>query len=84
MRNPDILGVFDSSTALFSVARAKHEAQARRKQKAYDPKIKPRTRLEPVDGGELNRILDKISEHGLHSISDEERDILKRASEEAE
>lgn len=37
---------------------------------------------EPVSKEELNRILDKISAHGMNSLTDEEMATLKRASNE--
>jgi hypothetical protein len=36
----------------------------------------------PVTQKELDRILDKISEHTINSLSEEERNTLKRAREQ--
>lgn len=47
----------------------------------YQPKIRPRT-LVSLDSSEVDRILDKVSEHGLHSLTNEERAKLRALSEE--
>lgn len=46
----------------------------------YVPKIRPRTVIS-LDSSEVDRILDKVSEHGLHSLTNEERATLKALSE---
>ncbi len=37
---------------------------------------------EPVSKEEINRILDKISSHGMQSLTDEEMNVLRKASDE--
>ncbi len=46
----------------------------------YEPKIKPRVEIKRANTPEIDRILDKISAEGLHSITDEEREILNQFS----
>ncbi len=46
-----------------------------------EAKIRPRTMVDLRGEDEIDAILDKISREGLHSITPEERDLLKRASE---
>jgi len=40
-----------------------------------------RSRAEPVDESEVDRILSKVATQGLHSLSDKEKRILRRATE---
>lgn len=44
-------------------------------------KLAPRTRVDLGGGGEVDRILDKISQHGFQSLTDEERAVLQAAAE---
>ncbi len=46
-----------------------------------EAKIKPRTMVDLSGQTEIDEILDKISKDGFQSITDEERDLLVRASE---
>lgn len=48
--------------------------------KDIKPKIRPRTRVDLYNQSEIDAILDKISEHGFQSLTDEERDLLHQAS----
>lgn len=41
----------------------------------FEPKQKP-----PVSGAEINRILDKASQHGIHTLTSTEREKLKNAN----
>jgi len=41
------------------------------------PKLKPKTKIK--SSSEVDDILDKISEHGIHSLTDEERQTLQEA-----
>ena len=50
------------------------------KKKIYEKKLKPRAEVPSSKRKDIDRILDKINEHGLHSLSEEERKILKEAS----
>lgn len=45
------------------------------------PKLRPRTEIDLTTSTEIDRILDKISQHGFQSLTDEERDLLREASE---
>ncbi len=47
-------------------------------------KIRPRTSLDLGGESEIDAILDKISKDGFQSITPEERDVLRRAAENAE
>ncbi|MEO7098656.1 MAG: rhomboid family intramembrane serine protease [Luteolibacter sp.] len=45
-----------------------------------EPKLRPRSAMEKEQDSELDRILDKISSHGFHSLTDEEKAILHELS----
>jgi membrane associated rhomboid family serine protease len=45
----------------------------------YEPKLRPRSKVNE-HSSEIDRILDKINEEGLHSLTDEERQILQKAA----
>ena len=45
------------------------------------PKLRPVTVIDLAAANEIDRILDKISQHGFQSLTDEERDLLREASE---
>lgn len=64
-------------------SRAKQIKKAKKKQKKKSPlyrsKIKPRSELQHKDS-KVDAILDKISEQGLHSLSEKERNLLLKAS----
>lgn len=49
-----------------------------------EPKIRPRTRVDLTSEGEIDRLLDKISQNGFQSLTDEERDTLHRAAKSQE
>ena len=70
---PTLLGK-GGATRLHSVSRP-------RTTPAWDAKLRPRTTLDLAAATEIDRILDKISEHGFQSLTDEERDLLREASE---
>ncbi|MGJ8634395.1 MAG: rhomboid family intramembrane serine protease [Luteolibacter sp.] len=46
-----------------------------------EPKLRPRSRVDLRGESEVDLILDKISKDGFQSLTDEERDVLKRAAE---
>lgn len=46
-----------------------------------EPKIRPRTEIDLEQTDEVDRILDKISQHGFDSLTREERDLLAKAAE---
>lgn len=45
------------------------------------PKIRPRTRVDLANDDEVDRILDKISQQGFQSLTDEERQTLQKAAQ---
>ncbi|MEO1856708.1 MAG: rhomboid family intramembrane serine protease [Rubritalea sp.] len=45
----------------------------------YQPKIRPRTAVN-MESSEVDRILDKVTQNGIHSLSEEERATLLRIS----
>ena len=47
--------------------------------KRYEKKLRPKSRVSAAEAGEVDRILDKINEHGLQSLTAEERELLARA-----
>ena len=49
------------------------------KKQRYEKKLKPKSRVSRADASEVDRILDKINEHGLQSLTEEERHLLTRA-----
>lgn len=51
-----------------------------KKKKAYEKKLKPRTKVSSSKNKKVDRILDKINEEGLHSLTEEERKLLQEAS----
>lgn len=54
--------------------------EIRRPRRYYEPKIRPRTIVDLQAQSEIDEILDKISREGFQSLTDEERDLLHRAS----
>jgi membrane associated rhomboid family serine protease len=52
----------------------------RSRKRKYEPKIRPRTIVDLHAQTEVDEILDKISREGFQSLTDEERDLLHRAS----
>ncbi|MFU8892564.1 MAG: rhomboid family intramembrane serine protease [Luteolibacter sp.] len=46
-----------------------------------EKKIRPRTRIQLEADGVVDRILDKISQEGFQSLTDDEREILRKAAE---
>jgi membrane associated rhomboid family serine protease len=53
---------------------------SRPRRRYYEPKIRPRTIVDLQAQSEIDEILDKISREGFQSLTDEERDLLHRAS----
>lgn len=49
-----------------------------------EPKLRPRTHLDLQASSEVDRILDKVSKEGLHSLTDEERTVLRKAAEDSD
>lgn len=48
---------------------------------SHDAKIRPRTEIDLAGENEIDRILDKVSREGLQSLTDGERDTLRKFSE---
>lgn len=62
--------------------RAQREARKKKKAKkkrVYEKKLKPRSKISSSKRKDIDRILDKINEHGLHSLTEEERKLLQEA-----
>jgi membrane associated rhomboid family serine protease len=53
---------------------------ARARRQAFTPKVRPRTEVELAAEDEIDRILDKVSEHGFGSLTAEEKSALEQAS----
>lgn len=47
----------------------------------FESKLSPRTRVQLSEDSEVDRILDKVSEHGFQSLTEAEKETLKRAAE---
>lgn len=80
MRNPQWLDWVEQSAG----ARPKFKTYAGRKSEVlYDaPSESPKDWPVSVNRADVDRVLDKISSHGIHSLNDEERRILERARED--
>ena len=53
--------------------------ETRKSKRRYQKKLRPQTKITKREANEVDRILDKINEHGLQSLTQEERDLLTRA-----
>lgn len=51
-----------------------------RKRPAFESKLRPSSAVVEEDATEVDRILDKINREGLQSLTDEERETLKRSA----
>jgi membrane associated rhomboid family serine protease len=51
-----------------------------KKKRVYEKKLRPKSSVTKDEASEVDRILDKINRDGLHSLTDEERELLKRAA----
>lgn len=71
MKNPWMLNWVDSLAA--------KQASLRAPKSEYTPKIKPRTHVN-MESSEVDRILDKVTELGVHSLTEQERATLLRVS----
>lgn len=69
--------VRDWLSALGSGVKMVKPAQHRR---TYEKKLRPKSSVTQEEATEVDRILDKINREGLHSLTDEERELLKKAS----
>ncbi|MDG1357359.1 MAG: rhomboid family intramembrane serine protease [Akkermansiaceae bacterium] len=75
MRNPQLLS-FVSDGVMISRRRSLVDATIVR-----EKKLRPRINID-MDDSEIDRILDKVSREGLQSLTDQERDVLRRVSEQ--
>jgi len=48
----------------------------------YKTERKPYTKTPNLSQQRIDEILDKINQHGFHSLTAEEKDLLKKASKE--
>lgn len=58
----------------------KRKKSPTKKKRVYEKKLKPRSKVASSKSKDVDRILDKINEHGLHSLTEEERKLLQEAS----
>jgi len=75
MRNPQLLS-FVSDEVSLSRRRRVVDATI-----IHEKKLRPRIDID-MDDSEVDRILDKVSREGLQSLTDQERDVLKRVAEQ--
>jgi membrane associated rhomboid family serine protease len=73
MKNPWMLNWVDGIAAKQSTSRGPRTD--------YSPKIRPRTQVN-MESSEVDRILDKVTQHGVHSLTEEERATLLRISKQ--
>ena len=71
MRYPRLLGSGSGEIRIFQPKAAKPQPQ---------PKIRPRSGLEKAQDTEVDLILDKISSHGFQSLTQAEKDLLQKVS----
>lgn len=71
MRYPHLLGNGSGNIQIFQPKVTKPQPQ---------PKIRPRSELEKVRDSEVDLILDKISSHGFQSLTQAEKDLLQKVS----
>lgn len=57
------------------------QSQTSPNQRNYQPKIRPRTEVN-LNSTEVDRILDKVNQHGVHSLTEAERDTLRKVSQD--
>ena len=48
------------------------------KKRPYESKLRPKSSVTKEEANEVDRILDKINREGLHALTDEERELLKK------
>lgn len=54
--------------------------KAARRRRRLEPKLRPSSAVVDEDPSEVDRILDKINREGLQSLTDQEREVLKRSA----
>jgi hypothetical protein len=73
--------LYDWSTDLFNPDRPK-KGKVVKSQLFYKSKMKPYTKTPLITQQKIDEILDKINQKGYNSLSEEEKEVLKRASQE--
>ncbi len=58
----------------------KKKRKGSQKKRVYEKKLKPRVKVPSSKNKDIDRILDKINENGLHSLTEDERKLLQEAS----
>ena len=76
MKNPHLLSFLDTQGSGGKKRRRMFDAKVAREQK-----IRPRVTVN-MDDSEIDLILDKVSREGIQSLTEEERELLLRASDE--
>lgn len=71
----DVLGPRPQRTRRKGLAK-----KSSKKKRVYEKKLKPRTKVSSSKSKDIDRILDKINENGLHSLTEDERQILQKES----
>ena len=79
-RIPLLRALLEMRVRSTSKQRSRHGAQSKRaKNQRYEKKLRPKSTISKAEASEVDRILDKINEHGLQSLTEEERLLLTRA-----
>ncbi len=73
--------VYDWTTNLFDPEKPK-KGKVVKSQLFYKSKVKPYTKTALITQQKIDELLDKINQKGYHSLTDDEKEILKRASQE--
>lgn len=73
---------WDWFSNLFNPEKPRRKKQLIKQELFYRSSAKPYKRTPNVTEQRINEILDKIHQNGFESLSDEEKDLLKRASQE--
>ena len=72
----ELLGKLGSPGGRGSVTRPGFQIRIKKSDKRYEKKLRPRMKDSGRTAAEVDRILDKINEHGLQSLTEEERALL--------
>ncbi len=74
-----LLGHLGRSGQGGSKKRPAFQIRIAKREKGYQKKLRPQSTITGLETNEVDRILDKINEHGLQSLTGEERELLARA-----
>ena len=74
-----LLGYLGRSGQGGSKKRPAFQIRIAKRGKVYQKKLRPQSTITGLESNEVDRILDKINEHGLQSLTGEERELLARA-----